>query len=59
MNYLVNIWVGGQTNVDIGIKSGILFIVIKSWFNISFNVILYDGSVFNNYLMKSLACSEI
>ena len=31
----VKVDVGGHTNVEIGMQSGILFIVRKSWFNIS------------------------
>lgn len=46
---------GGQTKVEIGIKSGILFIDIKSWASISWRFIRADGSVFKIPRIKSFA----
>jgi hypothetical protein len=48
---------GGHTNVEIGRVSGILFIVMNSWFIISLRFDLYDGSDYKQPLMKSYACS--
>lgn len=59
MYYLTKVAEGGHTRVEIGIRSGILFIVINSCDSISFTLIRSEGSVLSKLLMKSFACSDI
>lgn len=55
MYYLTKVAEGGQTRVEIGMRSGILFMVINSCESISFILIRSEGSVLSKLLIKSFA----
>lgn len=59
MYYFTKVWDGGQTNVDKGRRSGILFIIMNSWDSISLKFNLCAGSFFKQLEIKLFAASDI